>query len=304
MKWQENVPFMKLKRKKITINMNIVDLHVHSNKSDGSLTPCELVDYAIKKKISAFALTDHDTVDGIKESIEYAVDKPIQVIPGIELSSEYEGKDIHIVGLMIDYKSNVLKENLKQFVQSRENRNEKMCNLLTSHGIPITYHELQAKFKESVITRAHYARYMLDNGYIKSLPEAFEKYIGDYAPCYVPREKIAPTDAISLILRASGIPILAHPLLYHMSDERLQRLIAHLKEAGLVGLEAIYTTHSPADTRKMKALAKQNNLDISGGSDFHGAAKPRIDLATGYGNLVVPEEILTNLLKNRRVNNE
>ena len=277
--------------------MNIVDLHVHSTRSDGSFTPCELVDYAIKKGLTAFALTDHDTVDGIEEAMVYASSKSIRVIPGIELSSEYEGRDIHIIGLMIDYQSTELKNNLKHFVKSREDRNIKICKLLTSHGVPVTYSELQAQFKESVITRAHYARYMLDKGYVKSLPEAFERYIGDHAPCYVPREKTTTQDAISLILNANGIPILAHPLLYHMSDERLQLLITRLKEAGLVGMEAIYSTYSPADERKMKALAEHNGLCISGGSDFHGAAKPRIDLATGYGKLVIPEEILTNLLK-------
>ena len=277
--------------------MNIVDLHVHSTRSDGSFTPCELVDYAIKKGLTAFALTDHDTVDGIEDAIVYASSKPIRVIPGIELSSEYEGRDIHIIGLMIDYQSTELKNNLKHFVQSREERNIKICKLLTSYGVPVTYSELQAQFKESVITRAHYARYMLDKGYVKSLPEAFERYIGDHAPCYVPREKTTTQDAISLILNANGIPILAHPLLYHMSDERLQLLITRLKEAGLVGMEAIYSTYSLADERKMKALAERNGLCISGGSDFHGAAKPRIDLATGYGKLVIPEEILTNLLK-------
>ena len=284
--------------------MNIMDLHVHSTRSDGSFTPCELVDYAIEKGLIAFALTDHDTVDGIEEAISYASSKPVRVIPGIELSSEYEGRDIHIVGLMIDYQSTELKKNLKHFVQSREERNIKMCKLLTLYGVPVTYSELKSKFKESVITRAHYARYMLDKGYVKSLTEAFERYIGDHSPCYVPREKITPQDAISLILNANGIPILAHPLLYHMSDERLQFLITQLKKTGLIGMEAIYSTYSPADERKMKELAERNGLCISGGSDFHGAAKPRIDLATGFGKLVIPEEILTNLLTKHKDKHE
>ena len=277
--------------------MNIVDLHVHSNKSDGSYSPTQLVDYAIEKGLSAFALTDHDTIDGLSEAIQYALDKPIIVIPGIELSSEYEGMDVHIVGLMIDFQNKYLKENLKNFVRSRDERNEKMCSLLNQSGISITYQKLTECFPDSVITRAHYARYLLTNGYVGSMQEAFERYIGDHAPFFVPREKVTPEDAISLIRKANGIPILAHPLLYHMSDERLQVLISRLKKAGLIGIEAVYSTYSPSDERKMRKLAKENNLSISGGSDFHGLAKPKLDLATGYGNLFIPEEILINLMK-------
>lgn len=284
--------------------MNIVDLHVHSNKSDGSYTPSALVDYALEKKLTAFALTDHDTVAGLDEAISYAIGKPITVIPGIEFSTEYEEKDIHIVGLMIDYKNIDFQTQINRFVDSRETRNEKMCNKLCEAGIEVPYKKLIETFKDSVITRAHYARYMLEHGYVSSMQEAFERYIGDHAPYFVGREKVTPQDAVSLILKCGGIPVLAHPLLYHMSDERLLLLITKLKEAGLQAIEAIYSTYSSSDERKMKLLANQNDLLISGGSDFHGAAKPKLDLATGYGNLCVPEEVLVNLLENKkRINN-
>lgn len=275
--------------------MNIVDLHTHSDKSDGSYTPCELVDYAIEKGLTAFALTDHDTTDGLDEAIAYAADKPVEVIPGIELSTEYQGRDIHIVGIDINHHSPDFLSHLKSFQDSRVNRNIKMCNNLREAGIDITFDKLQAEFPNSVITRSHYAKYLLAHGYIKDLKEAFDRYVGDHCKYYVPREKITPAQAVSLILEAGGIPILAHPVLYHMTKGQLETLVSELKAAGLVGIEAVYSTYTPADEREIKRLAAKFGLCISGGSDFHGTAKPNLDLATGYGKLFIPEEILTNL---------
>lgn len=276
-----------------------VDLHVHSNRSDGSLSPSDLVLEAKKKGLCAFALTDHDTVDGIDEALSTAKDSGIRLIPGIELSTEYEGKDIHIVGLLIDKEQPAFKEKLKKFVDSRTERNRKMCQRLTDAGLSLTYEELQEEFPDSVITRAHYAQILLKKGYIKSLKEAFDRYIGDRGPCFVPREKITPEDGVRLILNAKGIPILAHPLLYGMGEERLQCLIDRLKDAGLVGMEAIYSTYTPSEEVQMRRLAEKNGLLPSGGSDFHGKAKPGLSMGNGYGRLYVPEEILTALQKRR-----
>lgn len=276
--------------------MKAVDLHVHSNKSDGSKTPSELVDYAIEKGLAAFALTDHDTTDGLDEAIEYAKGKDIEVIPGIELSSEYMGRDIHIVGLFIDHKSPAFLEHLTKFRDSRVNRNITMCNKLRDEaGIDISYEALQAIDPGAVITRAHYARYLFDKGYTKSLPEAFERYIGDHCKYFVPREKITPEDAVKLILASGGIPVLAHPILYHMTKGQLDTLVVRLKEAGLMAIEAIYSTYSSSEERQIKELAKKYDLAISGGSDYHGAAKPGLELGTGYGKLYVCEEYLDKL---------
>lgn len=294
--------------------MASIDLHVHSNCSDGTFSPRQLVDHAIKKGLAAFALTDHDTVDGIKEAQTYAASIKMmqgsmpgnmpetfqvpEVIPGIELSTEYQGADIHVVGLYIDYQNETFRSRLKEFVDSRTNRNRKMCGLLQQAGVPITYEELLAANPDSVITRAHYARYMLEKGYVKSRQEAFDRYVGDHAPCYIPREKITPTQAVELILQAKGAPVLAHPILYHMSDDRLDTLVRELKDVGLMGIEAIYSTYSPADERQMRALAAKYELFISGGSDFHGANKPGLDMGVGYGKLFVPQELL-NFIKCR-----
>lgn len=318
----------------------MVDLHVHSTCSDGTYTPEELVDYAIKKGLRAFALTDHDTVNGLDRAIQYAEElrqaqtaSPVsfsynnaddrfpvsfsrndatarlpvssvpgadiprvpEIIPGIELSTEYQGKDIHMVGLFIDYRQPEFAHYLEDFIHSRENRNEKMCALLREHDIDITYEALLAEFPGAVITRAHFARYLLSHGYIQSMKEAFDRYVGDHCPCFVPREKVTPAQAVELILGAGGVPVLAHPILYHMSDERLDTLVAELKKIGLVGIEAIYSTYNTAEERQIRGLASKYDLKISGGSDFHGANKPKIDLGTGWGKLYVPDEVLENL---------
>lgn len=279
--------------------MGIVDLHVHSTRSDGSLSPAELVSYALEKNLSAFALTDHDTTQGIAEALEAAKGKDIEVIPGIELSTEYEGKDIHIVGLYIDYEGEEFKKYLQDFRDSRDLRNKKMCQKLQEHGVNITLEDLQAEYPDSVLTRAHYAKYMLKKGYVKSMPEAFDRYVGDHAPCFLPREKVTPSQAVSLIRRAGGIPILAHPILYHMSKERLDKLVRTLKADGLVGIEAIYSTYNASEERQIRELANRYHLLISGGSDFHGTTKPGLDLAVGYGKLVIPSEILDALKKSQ-----
>lgn len=273
----------------------IVDLHVHSNKSDGTFTPSELVDYAVEKGLTAFALTDHDTIEGVNEALLASEGKPVTVLPGVEFSTEYEGKDIHIVGLMIDPNCPAILEKMQEFVSSRITRNQKMCAALQAAGVDVSYEKLMETYPGAVITRAHYAKYMMKEGYVKSFAEAFERYIGDRAPCFIPREKVTPQDAIKLILEAKGIPVLAHPLLYGMGKDRLQLLVERLKEAGLVAIEAVYSTYSPSEEAEMRKLAKENGLLISGGSDFHGSTKPGLDLAVGYGRLYIPEEILTNL---------
>ncbi len=292
----------------------MIDLHTHSNKSDGSMNPADLVDYAVKKRLSAIALTDHDTIDGLDEALSRAKElselrkasggksgADIEVIPGIEFSTEYEKKDVHILGLYIDYNVPAFQERLRRFVDSRINRNIRMCDKLREEaGMDITWEKLQEEFPDAVITRAHYARYMLSHGYIKTLSEAFERYIGDGCKYFIPREKVTPVQAVKLILDVGGIPVLAHPTLYHLGEEKLDKLTSELKNAGLTGIEAIYSTYDAQDEQQIRRLAEKYDLCISGGSDFHGACKPGLELGTGYGKLYVPEEILVNLKKRLR----
>ncbi|MGN0307080.1 MAG: PHP domain-containing protein [Lachnospiraceae bacterium] len=291
----------------------MIDLHVHSNKSDGSFSPSQLVEMAVQKGLSAFALTDHDTTEGLAEAMEAAARYnaslkgsslsgsinhppiPLEVIAGIEFSTEYEGRDIHVLGLFIEYDSPVFKEKIQAFVDSRILRNEKMCQSLATEGIDITYEKLLEAYPCSVITRSHYARYLHEHGYVKSPREAFDRYIGDHAKHFIPREKITPVQAIELIKKVNGLAVLAHPVLYRMSDSALDTLVSHLKENGLDGIEAVYSTYSAEEERHIRSLAQKYDLLISGGSDFHGAVKPGLEMATGYGKLAVPDEILVTL---------
>lgn len=281
--------------------MRAIDLHTHTCKSDGSYTPTELVDYAIKKNLAAVAITDHDSIEGLDEAVAHAAAlkerglPSVEVIPGIEFSTKYEKQDVHIVGLYISYEEETFRNALCGFVDSRVNRNRKMCENLRGAGIDITYEKLLAMFPGAVITRAHYASYLLGNGYVKSRQDAFARYLGDHTKYFVPREKVTPSQAVELILKAGGIPILAHPPLYHMGNDRLETLISFLQADGLMGIEVFYSTYSNQDVRDMQRLADKYDLLVSGGSDFHGANKPGLDLGCGYGKLFVPEEVLFNI---------
>ena len=181
-----------------------------------------------------------------------------------------------------------------------------MCDKLRNEaGIDISYETLKATDPGAVITRSHYAKFLFAHGYVKSIREAFDRYIGDHARYYVPREKIDPREAVKVILLSGGIPVLAHPVLYHLTKKQLSELVSMLKEAGLIGIEAIYSTYAPSDEREIKALAKEYDLAISGGSDYHGVVKPGLEMGTGYGKLFVPEDVLDNLrLKKKQTENE
>ena len=289
--------------------MSPIDLHTHSTKSDGTFSPEELIRYAQAKGLSAIALTDHDTADGIEEALKAAQmlreeaqgssgsSSPAvpDVIPGVELSTQYRGRDIHVVGLFIDWRNSGFNTRLREFADARIYRNQKMCRLLTEGGYPVNYEELLSFFPDTVVTRAHFAQYMLEKGFISSIDEAFRKLIGDDCPFFVPREKISPQDGVSFLLEYGAVPVLAHPLQYKMSDDQLCELLTSLCGYGLSGIEVYYSGYKPADTAYLSRLAEKFGLLPSGGSDFHGSRKKGLDLGTGYGHLYVPDTLLPPL---------
>lgn len=276
--------------------MKYIDLHVHSTCSDGTFTPAGLVSYAVQKGLAAIALTDHDTVEGLEEASTAAVGTGLELVPGIEFSTEYKERDIHILGLDIQPKQTDFAKHLKAFQESRDARNEEMTlRLQNLEYIPITMEALRSAYGDAVLTRAHFGRWLFEHGYVRSIREAFSRYIGDDCPCFVPRKRTDPRQAIALIRNAGGIPILAHPLLYHLTDTELEELVRYLKEAGLQGIEAIYSSNTGLDESSMRRLARKMNLKISGGSDFHGKNKPLLDLGSGKGNLKIPYEVLEQL---------
>lgn len=265
-----------------------IDLHVHSNCSDGTFSPEELVSYARKKGLQAFALTDHDTVTGVARAADAAAGTGLTVIPGVELSSDYQKRDIHILGLGIDAENRKFLKYLEEFQSAREIRNHKMMKKLAQRGIPINEEVMETVFPGCVWTRAHFARFLKDHGYVQDMQEAFKKYVGDHAPCFVPKEQISPFEAVRLLLDNGAHPVLAHPLLYHLGPSELENLVDQLCVCGLQGLEAVYSTNRFSDESAMKQLALRHGLCVTGGSDFHGSNKPDIDLGTGHGNLNIP----------------
>ena len=277
----------------------IVDLHVHSTESDGTLTPEDLVAEAKKVGLAAFALTDHDTCQGVCKAMPLAASAGIELIPGIELSTDYHGKEVHIVGLYIDMENEQLLKKTAEYRICRSERNALMVEALQKEGLSITMEELVAENPDCVITRANIARFLYEHGQIKSVREAFDRYIGDHCKCYVGRLKVASTDAVRLIKEAGGTAILAHPLLYGLSNTNLQKMIDELKPVGLDGLEAIYSTYTTGEEQQMKRLARENGLLISGGSDFHGSNKPDIALGRGRGHLYIPYSVLETIKASR-----
>lgn len=272
-----------------------IDLHVHSNCSDGTFSPSQLVEYALEKGLQAIALTDHDTTEGIEEARAAAQNTYLQVIPGIELSTAFLGRDIHILGLNIDPENTYFQEKIKAFQQEREQRNRTMISRMQKEGLRITWQDMADNFPDSIWTRAHFARFLADTGQVHTLAEAFNRFLGDHAPCFVPRNKVTPLEAVKMIHQGKGKAVLAHPLLYHLTEEQLEELVQSLVQSGLDGIEAIYSTNTGLDEVRMRQLAKKYGIFITGGSDFHGSNKPSIDLGKGRGNLKIPAYLLDNL---------
>lgn len=280
--------------------MKYIDLHVHSSHSDGTDSPSEIIRRAAARGLAAIALTDHDTVSGISEALEAArqetlAGRPIRLIPGIEISAGYKDRDIHILGLFLQWQDPALNKALEIAVASREQRNETMAKRLRDAGISITVEALRKGEPDAVITRAHFAKFLTENGYVRTKSEAFEKYLDVSTPYYVPREYIAPSEAVRLIKNAGGIAVLAHPLLYESTLEGTQELIAHAVQSGIEGIEAIYSSNTNSDEQLARSYAAKYQLLITGGSDYHGSNKPMIHLGTGKGNLKIPYYLLERL---------
>ncbi len=275
--------------------MKTIDLHTHTTASDGTFTPEELIDYALKKKLSALAVTDHDTIDGLQRARTHlGLNPDLELIPGIEFSSKADHMvhDVHILGLYVDDLNPVFVDKLTYIINSRNDRNLKIVNKLCQLGLPITIDDVLHNATDGVVTRAHFGKALLEKGYVSSMQESFKHYIGNDGPAYVAREKLTPQMAIEMILNCGGVPVLAHPTLYNLDLRSLEALIAELVSYGLKGIEGIYSTYTKNEVRYIGEFARKYNLVITGGSDFHGTNKIGIDLACGRGNLVIPYDLL------------
>jgi len=271
-----------------------IDLHTHSTASDGSMSPPELVIHAKKMGLSAIALTDHDTIDGIEEALTQGEKSGIEVIPGIEISVDYY-PEMHIIGYFSKNTYKNVNNILEIMKENRDKRNPKIINKLNEMGMELTIEEVKNKADRGIVGRPHIAETLYKKGYVKSLNEAFEKYLSEGKPAYFKRSEISVKEGIREILKAGGIPVLAHPIFLHKSINELDRLFKELKTYGLKGVEAYYSENSAYATGSLLRLAMKHEFIVTGGSDFHGTFKEGIELGKGRGNLKVPYELLNKL---------
>ncbi len=273
-----------------------VDFHTHSTCSDGTMTPAELVNYAKKKGLSAFALTDHDSVDGIKEAREEAEKIGMEFIPGIEFSAA-EDTETHIIGLFIDPDNEYLLKTIEKLKGSRLRRMQDICLKLQNNGLDVTYEEALLLAGGKFVGRAHIAKVMVEKGYCQTVRECFDKYIGLNKPCYSEKRELTARESVKAIREAGGLPFLAHLNQTGFDGEKLKTLLIKLKNAGLVGIEGYYPEYTPEHIAEYRALAEELSLCLGGGSDFHGSMKPHIEIGVGTGNLQIPYFILENMKK-------
>lgn len=280
--------------RKIIFDERTVDFHTHSTCSDGTLTPSHLVDHAKESGLSAFALTDHDSVDGIKEARERAEKIGIEFIPGIEFSAA-ESTETHIIGLFIDPENETLLKTIEKLKGSRKRRMEEVCSKLRALGFDITHDEALAIAGGTFVGRAHIAKLMMEKGYCSTVKECFDKYIGLGKPAYAEKNELSAVEAVKAIRAAGGLAFLAHLNQTGYDIEQLEKLLIQLKEAGLNGIEGYYPEYTEAHIAQYRALAEKLSFCLSGGSDFHGSMKPHISIGTGKGALCIPYYILENM---------
>lgn len=275
-----------------------IDLHAHTTASDGSLTPTELVGQAHALGLAALAVTDHDTLGGLAEARAAASVIGLDLVPGVELSVEDDAGRFHLLGYGFDADDPALAQTLITLRRSRAARNEQMAQKMATLDLPVTMDDVRAEAGEDaqVIARPHFARALIKKGIVGSVAEAFDRYLSTGKPLYLPKEVLTPHDAIALIHEAGGVAVMAHPGLVPLDEAALAgRLGSLTQEDGLDGLEAYYSQHSRGETDRFLALAARLDLLVTGGSDFHGLAKPHVPLGIIFDGKPAPTALLEGL---------
>ena len=266
--------------------MKYADLHVHTFYSDSTFSPEEVVACAKDNGLSAIAICDHDCIDGIEPCQEIGAKLDVEIIPSVELTVEKTDAEIHLLGYFIDWKRDWFQKKLKEIQGLRIERMHKIIGRLSKFGVSVDEEEVLRVAGKGSVGRLHLAQVMLKERKIKKLKEAFDKYIGFTKPCYVPNIRFSPQEAIGMLLKAGGVPVLAHP--YVMGkDEYIQEFI----EYGLRGIEVYHTDHRPDMVRHYEEMAKTHHLLVTGGSDCHGLGKGRVLM----GGVKVPYELVERL---------
>jgi predicted metal-dependent phosphoesterase TrpH len=277
----------------------LIDLHTHTNYSDGTDAPASLVEKAGLAGLRAIAITDHDTFDGYRAAVDPAREAGLELICGIEIStrlSEQAGRPTHLLAYFLaDGPTAEFQDWLKAVQQARRERNELMVRRLQALNFDVTLEAAEA-LGRSITGRVHFARLLRDQGYVASIDEAFERYLGDHAPAFVRMHEPVIEEALQLVTGSGGVPVIAHPIRLGLAQSAEEPVFARLKEAGLMGLEVYHSDHDPAVAARYLGLARKLHLAVTGGSDYHGEAKPNVMLGSGKrGNVQVPYAILNGL---------
>ncbi|MFN0170900.1 MAG: PHP domain-containing protein [Bryobacteraceae bacterium] len=271
----------------------MIDLHTHTTESDGTLTPEELVEAAVGGNLEALSITDHDTLSGHDLAAPLAKERGLELVCGIELSTKLNGRTVHLLGYFLHQPPNeAFRGWLSEMQASRRDRNLRLAARLRSLGIEITIEEVEKRGKR-MAGRPHFAQIMLEKGYVSSLQEAFDEYLDESAKGYVDRLEPQLQEGIERIRAGGGISSIAHPVRIRSTD--LRRAVGQMKDAGLDAIEVFHTDHSPADTQRFLGYAREFDLGVTGGSDFHGDIKPNIRLGVGPGFLDIPRSLIEKL---------
>ena len=282
--------------------MNRIDLHTHSTASDGTDSPAELVRKAAAAKLAVLALTDHDTLDGLAEAAREAEASDVVFVRGCEISTATPWGEAHFLGLWIPEdaeRTATLEKALAEVREKRLARNLRIAEKLRELGMDVTYEAAAALAGGRVVGRPHFAELLCRMGVVESRREAFRRYLGRDGLAYEPRELMSPERAVTLLKSSGALVSMAHPRLLRAPAEELERLVSSLKESGLDALEAYHSEHDAGDVRLCVDLAAKYGLQLSGGSDYHGLAKPKISIGCGHGSLRVGLSVYESLMKYR-----
>lgn len=283
----------------------VIDLHLHSTASDGTLTPFEILRKAHEQDLRAIAITDHDTVEGSKEALRLGIPPPLKFLTGVEISAAPPTSvpcsgSFHLLGYSLRLDDTKLTRTLDLLQRARKNRNPEIIQRLNGLGFVFSMNDVKKEIGDGQLGRPHIARYMLQKGFVESIDQAFDTYLGRGKPAYVEKYRIDCEQAIAVIKGAEGIPVLAHPFLLSIKgDSDLEKLVVLLKDMGLQGIEVYYPKHPPEKTDFYVRLAKKYDLLMTGGTDYHGSLTPDIQMGTGNGNFLVPYELYQKIVSSR-----
>lgn len=278
----------------------MIDLHTHSNVSDGSDTPAQVAELAAEAGCTAFALTDHDRLDGLAEAARRAHDLGVALVPGCEISCEWPATFHLLVYFVEPGAGTPMETELTDLQRARDDRNGLMIERLQGLGLPITMEEVEAEAGGVGVGRPHVAAVLVRNGAAESVQDAFDKWLAKGKPGYLDKRRLHPDEALKVAVESGGVPVVAHPLSLGLTPEDLDRTLGELAALGLAGVECLYGRYTPEDRSGLQDLARSHGLVVTGGSDHHGTYKPDLTVGRGRGDLDVPDSVIPDLEARRR----